>query len=345
MLTGKQKAALLLMSIDASTATELIKGIDPDTIQDIAVELAYLDANGYRSSPVSIELTNQFYNSLHNKPKSGVNDFLNQMLKTAVGEKNAESIQQNIPYQLQRRDPFMHIRSASTENIAKALESEHPQAIAVVLSELPAKKSSELVKLLSDGIRLSAVARMTTCSSVTLEAKLKIAQLIKKRIEAMQHSEPGNQTAVPTQNTDNTARKITDESLRKTAVILRNLKTELRDSLLETIKKKDSEASESISNLMIIWEDIPLVKDRSLQEVLREIDVQKLALALIKADEAIAKKIKNNISERAVATLEEETSLMSDPKIEEIEEAREIVLTTLREVNMKGELNFIEEED
>jgi len=338
-LTGKQKAALLLMSIDAPTATELLKDITPDAIQDIAVELAYLDANGYRSGPVSIELTNQFYNGLQNEPKSGINDFLDQILRTAVGEKHAENIQQKIPYQLQRRDPFMHIRSASTENIAKALESEHPQAIAVVLSELPAKKSSKLLGALSDGVRLSAIARMTTCSSVTIEAKVKIAQLIEKRIKAMQQSQqdqPGTATESGT---------VADESLRKTAVILRNLKTEVRDSLLETIKKKDSQAGESIANLMIIWEDIPIVKDRSMQEVLREIDVQKLALALIKADEVIIEKIKNNISERAVATLEEETSLMSDPKMEDIEDARATIVAALGEVNKKGELNFIEEEE
>ena len=332
-LTGKQKAALLLMSIDASSATELLKDITPDAVQDIAVELAYLDANGYRSSPASIELTNQFCEGLQNGPKSDINDFLDQMLRTAVGEKHAENIQQKIPYQLQRRDPFMHIRSASAENIAKALESEHPQAIAVVLSELPAKKSSKLLGILSDGVRLSAIARMTTCSSVTIEAKVKIAQLIEKRIKAVQH---GTATESGT---------VADESLRKTAVILRNLKTEVRDSLLETIKKKDPQAGESIENLMIIWEDISIVKDRSMQEVLREIDVQKLALALIKADEVIVGKIKNNISERAAATLEEETSLISDPKMEDIEGARATIVAALSEVNKKGELNFIEEEE
>ncbi|MCK4887408.1 MAG: hypothetical protein KAS96_08475 [Planctomycetes bacterium] len=334
-LTGKQKAALLLMSLDTPTATKLLKDIDPDTVQDIAVELAYLDANGYRSGSASIELTNQFCNGLNNKPKLDINDFLDQMLKTTVGEKQAENIQQKIPYQLQRRDPFMYIRSASAENIAKTLESEHPQAIAIALSELPAKKSSKLLGLLSDGVRLSTVARMTTCSSVTIEAKVKIAQLIEKRIKAMQQSGQAAESGSGT----------SDGSLRKTAVILRNLKTEIRDTLLETIKEKDSQAGESISNLMIIWEDIPLVKDRSMQEILREIDVQKLALALIKADEVIVKKVKDNISERAAATLDEETSLMSDPKMEDIEEARETIVATLREINKKGELDFIEEEE
>ena len=86
-----------------------------------------------------------------------------------------------------------------------------------------------------------------------------------------------------------------------------------------------------------------MVADRSLQEALRGIDAQKLALALVKADDAIAAKIKSNISERAVATLEEEASLMASPNKADIEEAREQIIQVLREKNEKGELAFIEE--
>jgi flagellar motor switch protein FliG len=94
---------------------------------------------------------------------------------------------------------------------------------------------------------------------------------------------------------------------------------------------------------MIIWEDIPQVSDRPLQEALRGIDSSKLALALVKADAEIIEKIKANISERAVVSLEEEASLMSDPKKEEIEDAREEIVETLRKMNENGELSFIEE--
>jgi flagellar motor switch protein FliG len=45
-LTGKQKAAMLLMTLDAATAAELLKGIDPQVVQELAVELAYLDTTG-----------------------------------------------------------------------------------------------------------------------------------------------------------------------------------------------------------------------------------------------------------------------------------------------------------
>ena len=63
-LKGKQKAAMLLMGLDAPTAGELLKGMDPQMVQELALELAYLDASGYRESKESIELARDFCNYL-----------------------------------------------------------------------------------------------------------------------------------------------------------------------------------------------------------------------------------------------------------------------------------------
>ena len=94
---------------------------------------------------------------------------------------------------------------------------------------------------------------------------------------------------------------------------------------------------------MILWDDIPAITDRSLQNVLRQIDSKDMALALTKADEIIIKKFRSNISERAAQTLDEEVSLMSAPTTEAIEEAREKIVNILRQSNQAGELAFVEE--
>lgn len=327
-LTGKQKAALLLMGLDAATATELLKGIDPKAVQDLAVELAYMDAAGYGSSKESIELAKEFCNSLHSEPQFQVKTFLNEILKSTVGKDKAEQIQAQIQGLLQKRDPFIPIRAVDSQTLSAILDKEHPQAAAVVLSELPAKKSSEVLGLLSEGARLNAVARMTGHETVSPEAKSRIAQMVSERLSAarskMQEARP-------------------EQSLRKVAVILRNLGKELRDGLVGAIQQKDGETAKMVSNLMIVWEDIPHVADKPLQEALRGIDARKLALALNKASEGIVKKIRTNISERAAASVDEEASLMSAPKKEDIEKTREEIVNTLREMNQKGELAFIEE--
>jgi len=327
VLMGKQKAAMLLGSLDAVTAAELLKGVDAEVVQELAVELAYLDASGLRDSKHSAEIARQFYNCLQAEDEFHFKDFLNTMLKSTVGNKKAEQIQTQIENLLQKRDPFMPIRSANSQTLTSVLENEHPQAIAVVLSELPIKKSSEVLGLLKEEVRFGAINRMTGSSAVTAEAKKRIAETIYKRLETVTAARGG----------------AAQEPLRKVAVILRNLGKELRDGLLGAIQEKDSEAGKNVANLMVLWEDIPRVAYRSLQKGLRGIDSQKLALALVKADEAISEKIKSNISERAAAAIDVETSLMSAPKKYDISQAREEIVETLREMNEKGELNFIEE--
>jgi flagellar motor switch protein FliG len=332
-LTGKQKAAMLLMSLDPATAGELMKGIDQQVVQELAVEVAYLDAAGYRSSTQSMELAREFYKSLTAKEEGfELNNFLKEMLRSTVGSEKAEQIQTGLQELLWKRDPFISIRSVDSRTIASVLEGEHPQAAAVVLSELPAKKGSEVLGLLGEGVRISAIRRMTGYESVTIEAKVRVAEMVRRRIEGIKIA--GAAT---------TAQSQPEQSLRKVAVILRSLGKELRDGLLGAIQGKDAKAGETITNLMIVWEDIPQVADRSLQGALRGIDARKLALAFYKADEIIVKKIRSNISERLSATVDEETSLMSAPKKKDIEEAKEEIVRILRGMNEKGELAFVEE--
>ena len=69
--------------------------------------------------------------------------------------------------------------------LAKSLENEHPQAIGVVLAELDAKKSSEVLSLLGEGVRLSVISRMTSKETVGIEAKLRIAKMVNDRLKAL----------------------------------------------------------------------------------------------------------------------------------------------------------------
>ena len=334
VLNGKQKAAMLLMSLDAVTAAELLKGVDPEMVQELAVEVAYLDASGYSDPVRSDEVVRQFCQSLGVEKKEGfeVKGFLSTMLTSTIGQENADRIQTQIDELLRKRDPFISIRSAAAKTLAAILEKEHPQAIAVVLSELSAKKSSEVLGILDEGVRISVVTRLTGSETVSNEARMRIAQLVCGRLEAVSSGVGGAGAGID-QN----------QSLRKVAVMLRNLEVEIRDGLMKSIRKKDSEAGDKISELMVIWEDLVQIEDRSLQQALREVDNQKLALGLYNAEESIVQKIRSNISERAAETIDEETSLMSEPKPADIETARDEIVETLRMVNEKGELTFKEE--
>ncbi len=331
-LTGKQKAAMLLMSLDAATAAELLKGVNPESVQELAMELAYLDAAGYQSDEQSTQIARQFCNSLQADEEFHLKSFLKTMLKNTVGDEKAELIQTKIRDLGQERDPFIRIRSIDSQKIASVLEKEHPRAAAVVLSELPAKKSSDVLDLFGESIRLSAVRRMTACEDMTAEAKAQIAETVCKRLDVVSvdgASSPHEISFTISQGEALPTRL--ERSLRKVALILRNLGKECRDGLFGAKQGKDDKDGETKPGSMIVWENIPQVADRLLQKTLRGVNAKKLALALVEADYRLVQKITSNISERAAAALNEQASHLSTAGKKDVEEAREEIVRVLRE--------------
>ena len=331
MLTGRQKAAMLLMSLDAPTAAELLKGLEPEEIQEIAIELARIDASEQHDTREQASVIQEFYNSLQGGQTQAFNirTFLGEMLVSILGKEQARQIQAQMKKVTVNKDLFMNIRSASTDELVLALEGEHPQTIAVVLSELAPKKSQEVLSLLDEEVRLKAVCKMTNPDVLGAEVRQRMATMVSERLRGLKGEtlviRPGRR----------------EQNLRKLALMLSGLERDLRDQLVGEIGKQDEETGKTVRNLMVTWEDIPSIADRSLQEALRTVDSNRLAVALYGADEELSQKIRSNISERAAAMLDEETSLMQEPLEKEVLGAREEVVGPLREANEQGKLRLV----
>lgn len=327
-LTGKQKAAMLLMSLDAATGTELLRGLGAEEIQEIAMELARFDASQQHDTKEQTKVVQEFCSSLRKEQtrRFSMRGFLNEMLVSVLGKDKAGQIQTQVRKVTEKKDPFVDIHSASVDELILALEGEHPQTIAVVLSELPPKRSQEALSLLSEEARLKAVCKMTNPELVGAGVRQRIASIVSERLKGLKGE---------------TLAERPEQTLRRLAIVLSGLEKNLRDQLLDEIGKHDEGTATTIRRLMITWEDIPSIADRSLQEVLRTVESGKLAIAIYGADEEIVRKIRSNISERAVAMLDEEASLMQEPIQKEVFDAREEVVKPLRDANEEGKLRMV----
>jgi len=330
-LTGKQKAAMLLMSLDAGTVTKLVEGLPVEEIQDIAVELARIDALGQRDTKKEAKIAHEFRDLLRKNQdqRLTIKSFLNEMLVNILGRSKAEEIQSHIRKVTAKKDPFVAIRSADTDELVLALKGEHPQTIAVVLSELAPSKAQEIMSLLKEDVRLKAVSRMVNLESLGGEVKRRMAFMVSERLKRL-----GGEVFLERPQKQ-------QENLRKLAIMLSGLERELRDQLLDEINKHDAETAGTVRNLMVTWEDIPSIADRSLQEALRAVEPSKLAVAIFGADEQIVQKIRSNISERAATVLDEEASLMQEPLEKEIVDAKEEIVGPLRKANEEGTLRLL----
>lgn len=328
------KAAKLLMALDPSTAGKLLKSASPQTVKEIAAELSYL-RNTSSSAEVDFAEPVQEFLTLLNKGSSGGN-FVEEMLQNSLGREESVSAIKHVQDLVQARDPFVDIRPANVGAIAQALKGESAQVAAMILAELTPKKSAQLLGLLPEDMKTQVIMGMSGAAQASSEARVRVAAVIAERMTQ------ASSQAGPAQVVDDDG--LRQQQLRKIALVLRSLEPEFSSSMIESIGKQNEQDGKDVKRLMVTWEDLKTVSDRNLQEALRTADAHQLALSLVEADEVTAAKIRQNISERAAGMLDEEASLLSSPKAEEIEQARETILDTLREMNSKGELTFEEEE-
>ncbi len=328
--TGRQKAATLLMNLDSSTASELLNGFSAEEIQDLAMEMAQIEMASRRDRKKEAKVVREFCSSLQKSGTQGMSlkGFLKDTLGKILDKEKAGKIQANVKKVLEKSDPFESIHSAEVDELTLALEKETPSIIASVLLELNSKKAREVLLLLDKEVCCKVVWHMTRPAPLTSRMKCGIASIIGKRLQSFEGE---------------TISEKPEETLRNLAIVLSDMERNLRDQALDEIKGHDEQAAVMVRNLMVTWEDITSIADRSLQEALRTVESKTLALALYQADEEIAQRIRSNISERAIAAIDEEIMLMQEPLEEEVFNAREDVVGPLRKANEDGSLRRVKQ--
>lgn len=337
-LQGMQKATLLLTMLDAQTAMELLKGQPQDIIQKIALELSHLDAKNEKDPEQAAQVAREFYTDLMRSQGGSIHvkSFVNNLLAGAAGgsKEKAHEVQSRIRQAMMEKDPFLALASASPSHLAAALTDEPPQAIAVALSALPTKLSTEVLNRLDAEKSQQTLWRMTQPQDVSPKTVRRIGEMVCKRLMEMAAEEG------PT-----VSDAVGRETLRRVAIVLSGLDKDKREAMLSGIQSRDSETAAMVRALMMTWDDIVKVEDKSLQQALRNLEATVLAKALHNAEAAVTDKILSNISERMKEMITEEASLMGEPRKKDIIVAREEVAKPLREANEAGELLFIEEKD
>ncbi len=321
------------MSLDPHSASELLKVVKPDTATEIATEMAYLNSSGSQEAEeFSHNVIKEFSTLLSGGDQDWGLGFVKQMLDSALGPDRSAKAFEEVKVKLDYRDPFSDIRGANLYQLASVLEGEPSQVISLVLAELPAKQSADLLTMMEDEQRNEIIRGMAGATNVSIGAKVRVASVIKERLQQLRNSGGA---------ADGNAK---EAQIRKISVLLRSLPLETRNEMITSIKEQDPDTGAMVTKMMVTWEDLPLIESRALQEALRGADPRKLALAMVNADLKTADKIKQNMSESGRNMLYEESLLITAPKKKEIEEGRELLLADLRELNEAGMLDFETEE-
>lgn len=319
-LSGKQKAAVLLMSMDVDVAAKVFKELEMGEVEQIAVEITNLRD----ISPNVVEdVIEEFYQLMtaQNYMVEGGIEYAQVLLEKSYGLEQAREIIEKIRVLTTVRG-FNILKKADPQQLASFLSKEHPQTIALILSHLPPDQSAEVLAEFKDDIRAESVMRIATLGKVSPQLVSTIEHVV-------------DQVAESTLSQD----LAQAGGAQLVANILNKSNNAIAKSMLENIEDKQPEMATEIKRLMFLFEDIVLIDDKGIQRILREVDKKDLALALKVSDEKIKEKIFKNMSERAAAVVKEELEYMGPVKLKEVETAQMRIVDIIKDLEDQEQIS------
>lgn len=320
ILTGIQKVAILLSTLDADTAANVIKEFDDEQIAAISGEMTRLDR-------IDKDLVEKVLNDLSDelelerKAVKYDNDSFKKLLIKAVGPKKSEEIFTSVEEGTLFPAPFYPLRESSEEELLRLLVGEHPQTIALVLSYIDSQRAGKVLVQFPPELQADIIMRISTMESPPLKLLCQVNEVVASKVK----SEDRRQKTSP------------KKKYKLASEIISGMEGPADKNVVDMISHKNPELADEIKKLLFTFEDVVFVQDDAFRKVLTEVDNGVIALALKTANEEIEKKFFSNMSKRVGDAVKEERELLGPRLLSEVEAAQQQVVEAVKRLEAKGE--------
>jgi flagellar motor switch protein FliG len=318
-LTGRQKAAVFLVTVGSEISSEIFKHLREDEIEALTFEIARLETvDSEERDRVLMEF--QELMMAQDFITTGGIEYARELLEKSLGSQKAVDIINRLTSSLQVR-PFDFVRRTDPMHLLNFIQQEHPQTIALILAYLEPQKASVILSSLPHEIQSDVAKRIATMDRTSPETLREVERVLEKKLSTLSSedytSAGGVESIVEILN-------LVDRSTEKTIV--------------ESLEEEDPELAEDIKKRMFVFEDIVMLDDRAIQKVLREVDTSELAKALKSVDTEVQDKIFRNMSKRAATLLKEDMEYMGPIRMKDVEESQQKIVSIIRKLEEQGEI-------
>lgn len=318
-LKGRQKAAILLLSLGDDAAAAIFPHLSEAEIEDITMEIANL-------GPVTPELVDEVMSDFwetglaQSYISTGDVDYAREVLSKAFGDAKATEIIQRLSTFLQVT-PFDFIRRTDASNLINFIQNEHPQTIALIMAYLDANQASAILQRLPPERQADVARRMAQMDRTSPEVIREVERVLEKNLSSIL-----SQVFTSAGGVDSLV------------AVLNQVDRGTEKTIIEVLEKEDPELATEIKNKMFVFEDIVALDDRAIQQVLREVDTKILGMALKGVGEEVSAKIYRNMSKRAAAMLKEDMEFAGPVRIRDVEAAQQQIVNVIRALEDAGEI-------
>lgn len=318
-MNGATKTAILMIGLGREASGQIFKLLSDTDVELITAKIATVNAVEPKISEAVFE---EFYEMIKAQEyiSLGGIDYAKELLQNALGDVRAMEIIKKIQRLMQVKG-FNVLKQVDSTQLLTFIQKEHPQTIALVLTQLEPIQAANVLGELPEDLRNDVIIRFAAMERVSQEMINTVEQILEERID---FSQQGSQFG----------------GVRAAAEIINLVGSTVERSILEAISAKDPKLATEIKNLMFVFEDILYLDDRTIQMILRDVDQKDLALALKGGTEDVQDKIFKNISERSAAIIKEEMEYAGPVRLRDVENAQQTILDIIRKKEELGEIQL-----
>jgi flagellar motor switch protein FliG len=318
-LTGRQKAAIFLVSLGSDVSSEIFKHLREDEIEQLTFEIARLDKIEPDERDRVLQEFQEMMMAQEFISQGGI-DYARDVLERALGTQKAIDIVNRLTSSLQVR-PFDFIRRTDPSHLLNFIQGEHPQTIALILAYLDPQKAAHILSGLGHTIQADVAKRIALMDRTSPDVLREVERVLERKLSTLASE-------------DFTSAGGVDSIVE----VLNNVDRGTEKIIIEALEEEDPELAEEIKKRMFVFEDIVLLDDRSIQKVLREVDTQDLAKALKGVDAEVQEKIYRNMSKRASSLLREDMDFMGPIRLRDVEESQQKIVNIIRKLEESGDI-------
>lgn len=318
-LSGKQKAALLLISLGPEVSASVYKHLNEEEIEKLTLEISGVK----RVEPeVKEEIIEEFHTIAlaQDYISQGGIGYAKTVLEKALGNEQALAIINRLTSSLQVR-PFDFARRTDPAQIFNFIQNEHPQTIALILSYLEPQQAGTILSSLPQEVQADIAKRIATMESTSPEVISEIESVLERKLSStvtQDYTETGGVDAV--------------------VEVLNGVDRQTEKTILDALEIQDPELAEEIKKRMFVFEDIVTLDNRSIQRVIRDSENADLMLAMKVSSEDVKDIIFKNMSQRMAETFREEMDVMGPVRLRDVEDAQMRIVAVTRRLEDAGEI-------
>jgi flagellar motor switch protein FliG len=317
--TGPEKSAILLLSLGEDIAPLVFKFMDDQEIQRVSNYMSYI-------RNVEVETVNQILSEFAQMAGSvggvvaGGKEYVRKLLMKALDQDKAAWIINNLSIPTLETG-LEALRWLDAKTIARFLQGEHPQTVAVILAHLDAAQAGTVLTSLPAGMQAEVLLRIAKLERIPPGIIQELDKVLRNELRATGALETGQVGGTQT-----------------VAEILNNVDQSSEREIMEQLEELNAGLADEIRQLMFIFEDLLTVDDRGMQQILKEVANEDMTLALKTASEDLKEKILRNMSKRAADMLREELEVMGPVRVSDVESAQHKILQTTKRLEAEGRL-------